>query len=242
MEEDLAKLIKDKRIQLGITQDQLAKCLSCEASLISMWETRKRRVPPSRYDELSKALQIPLEQIKEIAKENNIMNNEFNKMFYELATPSDAMRFIEYTLMSFDVDSRMKVTLKALLRNYLLLELIITMLEKETYQEQEGNDFEWDYTWFQANVEFNALNQIFEKKHRDLYGKIVNEDADSKLSLAGGRTFEVLSTFLNPNETDPESIRLFRIHLLEYCHYLDDLATGTNETKTKFYCARFVED
>ena len=58
----------------------------------------------------------------------------------------------------------------------------------------------------------------------------------------GGRTYEVLSGFLSPKEIDLEFIRIFRIHLLEYCHHLDDLATGLSDAKNKYYCAKFVED
>ena len=238
----LADKIKSRRKELGLTQAELAKKIHAEGAAISMWENHKRNIPKGRFEELSEALQIPLEEIQELAKNNYIMENKFNKMFYDLESPADAMRLIEYTMTTFEVDSAMKVTLKAMLRNYLLLELLITMQEKETYRKEEGEDFEWDYTWFQANVEYNAINQLYEKKHFDFLMKLYEHECETPLDVAGGRTYEVLSGFLSPKEIDPEFIRIFRIHLLEYCHHLDDLATGLSDAKNKYYCAKFVED
>ncbi len=120
------------------------------------------------------------------------------------------------------------------------VEMILTMLEKDAYQKQEGEDFEWDYTWFQANVETNTMIALFQQKHRDLYEKVIHIGCESLLQIAGGRTIEILQELLA--DPDPEFLRIFRIHLLEYCHHLDDLATGTAVAKNRFYCAKYTED
>ena len=225
---------------ISLTQAQVAEMLLCDVPLLSMWENRKRNIPASRYEELSHALKMPFDQIRELAKENHIMKIEFNKKFCALETAQDAMDFIEYTLNSFEVDADRSISLKALLRNYLYLELILTMLEKDAYQKQEGEDFEWDYTWFQANVETNTMIALFQQKHRDLYEKVIHIGCESLLQIAGGRTIEILQELLA--DPDPEFLRIFRIHLLEYCHHLDDLATGTAVAKNRFYCAKYTED
>ena len=236
----LNTFIKEERKRKGITQQFLANKLNCDSQLISCWETCRRRIPESRYKELSGALDIPLSKILELAKNEHIMNNIFHQKFSELYTPLDAMNFISYTLENFEIDSAHKVSLGAILRNYLLLQLIITMLEKETYANQEGDDFIWDYTWFSANIEFAATCQFIESKHAALYEKIVENECTNDLEMIGGRIYEVLQGFIQ--DMDEKEQRIFRIHLLEYVHHLDDLADGTFNATNHYYCSHFISE
>ena len=232
--------IKEERKRQRLTQQHLANKLNCDSQLISSWETCRRRIPESRYKELSVALDIPLDKILELAKSEHIMNNIFHQKFSKLYTPIDAMHFICYTLENFEIDPVNKVSLGAILRNYLLLQLIITMLEKETYANQEGDDFIWDYTWFTANIEFAANCQLFESKHADLYGKIVENECTNDLEMAGGRIYEVLQGFFQ--DIDEKEQRIVRIHLLEYVHHLDDLADGKFNALNHYYCSHFISE
>ena len=150
------------------------------------------------------------------------------------------MKFIEYTLKDFEIDASTKVSLGSLLRNYLLLTLLITMIERPIYEKQEGKDFVWDYTWFKANVEYAAINQLFEQKHRKLYGKMIDGTC-SELEFAGARLYEVLDTFLRLDAIDyykTENILFaLKLHLLQYCRHLDDLTCGSPDPTNHFYCS-----
>lgn len=112
---EIGELIKRKRIEMEMTQQELAAKLGCQSQTVSGWETGRRNVNSAYFSQLSRILKINYQTLLDLSKGEDMDSNKFMDDYMSIETTTDAIHFLDEMLEDFDIDPAVKVSLKFLL-------------------------------------------------------------------------------------------------------------------------------
>lgn len=227
---------------MGLTQEELGEKFSYTKQSISMWETGKRPVPFTMYKTISDFLGITIDELyameakgRETMIEKEI-NNCCEKDFAGIKTPEDAAVYLDSAFEDFKVDPSNEVTLKGLLRNYLIMLLLYTTGKKEEWLNPlEEDDKTWDVGWYISEIFDVACNQLLPARYAEL-GYLNFEGEGNVFERCAGRFYNLFEYTIMLPEPGTAEDTVFRIHLFEFISHLKR-KTGVIDHTDRYYAA-----
>ncbi len=101
----IAKKLRERRIEMGLPQKDLAAALKVSSQQIHKYERGIDRVPASRLDDLSTLLSVPLTLFYE-AIEDKALSTEFMMNCAHLQARKVSLKFFQFKATLTDMDTQ----------------------------------------------------------------------------------------------------------------------------------------
>lgn len=194
----IGNIIKTKREQMNLTQEQLASKLYVERTTISKWEKDKNIPRPDTLKDIAKLLDIDINLLMNNIDTDRMANanmSNLNKKFINLQTNKDVGVFIEEIIKDFKFDKYNEETLKSWIINY----LYATILSELDYRDNimSDND-EFDIYNLVVDLEDDALNGLFRDNFKRAYDKTAHMEGDERI-VGIARVYEIYNWLEKPD-------------------------------------------
>lgn len=194
----IGNIIKIKREQMNLTQEQLASKLYVERTTISKWEKDKNIPRLDTLKDIAKLLDIDINLLTNSIDTDHMANtnmSNLNEKFINLQTNKDVEVFIEEIIKDFKFDKYNEETLKSWIINY----LYATILSELDYRDNimSGKD-EFDIYNLVVDLEDDALNGLFRENFKRAYDKMTHMEVDERI-VGIVRVYEIYNWLDKPD-------------------------------------------
>ncbi len=177
----IGNIIKIKREQMNLTQEQLASKLCVERTTISKWEKNKNIPRPDMFKDIARELDIDINILMDNIDINYMTRanmSNVNERFINLQSNEEVQLFIEDILKDFKFDKHNEETLKSWIINY----LYATILSELDYRDNiMSNNDDFDIYNLVVDLEDDAINGLFRENFKKAYDKMMHMIADDRL-------------------------------------------------------------
>ena len=215
---EIGELIKRKRIEMEMTQQELAAKLGCQSQTVSGWETGRRNVNSAYFSQLSRILKINYQTLLDLSKGEDMDSNKFMDDYMSIETTTDAIHFLDEMLEDFDIDPAVKVSLMFKIRNYCLLVLLYSVSQKDQYTQPDNP---YDIEVFLGELMDNVYNRLLPERYSELgYIAFEEHEYSNRLLVASGNIYDSIKGYISEDDDQ------LRIHVFEFANHVREKSYG----------------